>query len=325
MYMNFKKKMTEVYKKQVEDLELLVPNFKVASAIIHYDETSPHMHIVGVPIKEKSKYGMSKQVGKSDVFTKSSLIKLQDEMRTLCIEEFNKEYGLNNILKSKKKGRNVDINVNDMDNYTLMKAQLEKNQQKLEKANKKSLELKESTKDVKTLVKDLKTTLTSKDKYILKQENKDKIIKFIDKVDKTNEEYKKIQMLSITLNNVDNELKDNREKIKVLIENNNALGIKVSTLEKNIEDKDNQLDKLKGENSNLKMTINYFQNLFNKLVKFIKKKLFKKIEDRENYMGFSKELYEHGIFDENTIKDIRDEYMIARNTSNKKQRDDLER
>ena len=42
-------------------------------------------------------------------------------------------------------------------------------------------------------------------------------------------------------------------------------------------------------------------------------------------MFFSKELYEHGIFDENTIKDIRDEYMITRNTSNKKQRDDLER
>ena len=33
----FKSKMFEVYKKQVNDLELLVPNFKVASAIIHYD------------------------------------------------------------------------------------------------------------------------------------------------------------------------------------------------------------------------------------------------------------------------------------------------
>ena len=65
-----------------------------------------------------------------------------------------------------------------------MKEQLEKNQQKLEQANKKSLDLKESTKDVKNLVKDLKTTLTSKDKYILKQEDKDKIINFIDKVDK---------------------------------------------------------------------------------------------------------------------------------------------
>ena len=27
----------------------------MASAIIHYDETSPHMHIVGVPIKETCK------------------------------------------------------------------------------------------------------------------------------------------------------------------------------------------------------------------------------------------------------------------------------
>ena len=69
-YENFKKKMSEVYKKQVDDLELLVPNFKVASAIIHYDETSPHLHIVGVPIKYKNKNGMEKQVGKSDVFTK---------------------------------------------------------------------------------------------------------------------------------------------------------------------------------------------------------------------------------------------------------------
>ena len=31
--MNFKKKMTNVYKQQVEDLEMLVPNFKIASAI----------------------------------------------------------------------------------------------------------------------------------------------------------------------------------------------------------------------------------------------------------------------------------------------------
>lgn len=52
---DFKKKMSEVYKKQVNDLELLVPNFKIASAIIHFDETSPHLHIVGVPIKYKKK------------------------------------------------------------------------------------------------------------------------------------------------------------------------------------------------------------------------------------------------------------------------------
>ena len=101
--MDFKKRMISVYTKQVKDLEMLVPNFKVASSIIHFDETSPHIHIVGVPIKEKNKYGMSIQVGKSDVFTKESLRKLQDKMKVLCIEEFNKEYKLNNTLKTKKK------------------------------------------------------------------------------------------------------------------------------------------------------------------------------------------------------------------------------
>ena len=134
----FKKKMSVVYKKQVDDLELLVPNFKIASAIIHYDETSPHMHIVGVPIKEKNKNGMSKQVGKSDVFTKTSLIKLQDEMRTLCIEEFNKEYKLNTVLKEKKKGKNQDINVKDMEDYLEMQEQLDRNQKNLEKIKEES-------------------------------------------------------------------------------------------------------------------------------------------------------------------------------------------
>ena len=150
--LNNKHKMTSVYSKQVDDLELLVPNFKVCSAIIHYDETSPHMHIVGVPIKEKNKNGMTKQVGKSDVFTKESLIKLQDNMRTLCIEEFNEEYNLNTSLKKKQKGRNRDIHVSDMDNYIEMKKQLEKNNESLERANKKSLELKQNSKDIKNKI-----------------------------------------------------------------------------------------------------------------------------------------------------------------------------
>ena len=276
------------------------------------------MHIVGVPIKEKSKYGMSKQVGKSDVFTKSSLIKLQDEMRTLCIEEFNKEYGLNNILKSKKKGRNVDINVNDMDNYTLMEEQLEKNQQKLEIANKKSLELKESTKDVKTLVKDLKTTLTSKDKYILKQEDKDKIIKFIDKVDKTNNEYQNIQELSITLTNVDEELKYNREQINILTENNNSLELRVKTLDDKVKIKDEEINKLKEENNLLKSSLETLQKIFDRLIKFLKDRMFNK-KEKDKYYDMSYELYKRDIIGKDDMLDIKDNY-----DKKDKNKDDLE-
>lgn len=130
------------------------------------------MHIVGVSIKYKNKYELSKQVGKSDIFTKSSLTKLQDKMRTLCIEEFNKEYNLNNSLKKKQKGRNRDYLVSEMDNYIEMKKGIEKHQKDLEVANNKSIELDNNSNKVKEIVDNLKPTLSSKKKYVIKQEDK---------------------------------------------------------------------------------------------------------------------------------------------------------
>ena len=235
---DFKKKMSEVYKKQVDDLELLVPNFKVASAIIHFDETSPHLHIVGVPIKYKNKNGMEKQVGKSDVFTKESLIRLQDKMRTLCIQEFNQVYSLDSTLKSKQKGRNRDIHVSDMDNYIELKKQIEKNNKALKEANKKSLELKQDSKDIKDKIDKLKVSKLNKDNYILSKDDKvDKRI-FINKVNDTSKEYDKIQTLSNTLVNANEQLKDKNNKIKTLTENNDALNLRVKTLNDTIKEKD---------------------------------------------------------------------------------------
>ena len=322
----FKHKMTNVFKEQLNDLQELVPDFKIASSIIHYDETSPHLHIVGVPIKYKSKNGMSKQVGKGDVFTRDSLRTIQDKMRTLCIASFNKEYGLNNILKKKEKGRNKDINVKDMTNYQSIKEELNKNKETLEIASKKSNELDNNSNEVKHIVDSLKTTITSKDKYVLKQEDKDKIDKFINKVNSTNDEYKKMQELSITLNNVDAELQENREKIKILTENNNVLSLKVKTLTKNIEKKDYEIDELKEENSNLKNTLDYFKNLFSRLVKFIKNKMFGKEKEREDYWKVSKDMYEHGIFSDDTIESIKDDYIWNKENDKHKDkgRDDFE-
>lgn len=320
----FKHKISNVYKQQIKDLENLMPDFKIASAIIHYDETSPHMHIVGIPIKYKSKNGMSKQVGKSDVFTKVKLIELQDKMRALCIASFNKEYGLNNVLKTKQKGRNKDINVKDMDGYIEMKEEISKNQERLEIANKKSLELDNNSNEVKEIVDNLKTTLTNKDKYVLKQDEKDKIVNFIQQVNTTNDEYKRMQKLSVTLNNVDIELQENKEKIKILTENNKALNIKVKSLEKKADKQKDEIDELKEENFILKRTIKYFENLFDRLVSFIKKRIFGKEKDREDYMHFSKELYEHGIFSDETIEDIREDYIYSKEHGNDKEKDDYD-
>ena len=85
-------KMTDVYNEQIQDLVKILPTFKVANAAIHFDETSPHMHVISVPVIENCKRGMKKQVGKSHLFTKTLLSEIQDKMRNACIKSYNKFY-----------------------------------------------------------------------------------------------------------------------------------------------------------------------------------------------------------------------------------------
>ena len=292
---NFKKKMSEVYKKQVDDLEMLVPNFKVASAIIHYDETSPHLHIAGVPIKYKNKNGMEKQVGKSDVFTKESLIRLQDKMRTLCIEEFNQVYSLDSTLKKKQKGRNRDIHVLDIDNYIEMKKQIEKNTENLKQANKKSLELKQKSKDIKDKIDKLKVSKSNKDNYILSKEANDSFINFIEQVDSTNKEYDKIQTLSNTLFNAHEQLKD---------KNNEALNLRVKALNDTIKEKDNEISFLKSKIQDLKDTIDYWKDKFSKLISFLHDKLHSWYDKDDKYIGVVNDMYEDNVLDDDDIEEL---------------------
>ena len=134
-----------------------------------------------------------------------------------------------------------------------------------------------------------------KEKYVLKQEDKDKLVSYIDSVSKTNEEYKKIQTLFVTLNNVDTEIKENRDKIKILTENNEALTFRSENLTKNIESKDKEFEELKEENHSLKITLEFWKDKFLRVMSLIKDKLFGK-EEREKYFDVSKDLYKKGIY-----------------------------
>ena len=302
--MDFKRKMTNVYKQQVDDLEMLVPNFKIASAIIHYDETSPHMHIVGVPIKEKNKYGMELQVGKSDVFTKDSLKVLQDKMRTLCIEEFNKEYELDSILKKKKKGRNDDRHVSEMENYAEMQEAIERHQMNLDKANESSKDLDNNTNEIKDIVNDLKNVPLSKNNYILKQEDKDKLVEYFDKVDKTNNDYKTIQDLSVSLKDISTELSESKETIKILQESNDALELRNTKLKEENNKLKSRNSSLENELKNLKETFEIFKNKLERLYHFFVDKMWGNKEKRDKYYGVAYELYGKSILDDKQMKGI---------------------
>ena len=100
--LDYRMNMRYVYKEQVLDLMRIVPEFKVANAVIYFDELSPHLHLVGVPVKDGYKKGTKKQPAKSKVFTKESLQRIQDEMRVCCIRSYNRVYEKNSILKQQQ-------------------------------------------------------------------------------------------------------------------------------------------------------------------------------------------------------------------------------
>ena len=298
---DYKRKMTNVYQKQVEDLENVVPSFKITSAIIHYDETSPHLHIVGVPIKEGNKNGMSKQVGKTAIFTKDSLKLIQDKMRALCIESFNNEYDLDNVLKKKLKGRNQDINVKDMNNYHEMKEQLGKNKVKLEQADNKSKELDTSSSEINGIVSNLKQSKLSKNIYLLNEDDKDKLEKYIDEVKITNKEFQEMNLLSVNIDNVKRKLDKDKETIKFYQESNTALSIRNKTLSKKVEEQSNKIEELEEESFSLRQTIRYFKDKFKKLEKFLQEKLFGWGKKDPIYKQVVNDLYDEEILDKDDI------------------------
>ncbi len=296
---DYKKKMTNVFKEQVNDLETVVPNFKIASAIIHYDETSPHLHIIGVPVKYKNKYGMSKQVGKSDVFTKESLTKIQDKMRVRCMESFNKEYQVNYQLKAKLKGRNRDYHITEMENYQKIKKSIEIHQNNLKSAKEKTEKLSNNISEIKEILESLKAKGLIKNQLVIDVKDRDKAIVFIDLIDKTIAEYQNIQELSVTLKEISNELISNRQRLKLLTKNNESLNQEVDKLNENIKEKENEIQELKEENHSLKSTLEHFKDMIYRLVQFLMDKIFVKKDKR--YEEFAKELYEHGALDKDNF------------------------
>lgn len=315
--MTYKHKMTNVFIKQVDDLELLLPNFKICSAIIHYDETSPHLHIVGVPIKYNCKTGMSMQVGKTDVFTKNSLKELQDKMRILCIEEYNKEYNLDATLKKKLKGRNKDIHVSDMINYQDTKDLIKKNQKNLEIINNNSIELDKDTINIKDKILKLKKASLKKDTYLLSSEDKKILENYIDKIDKTNNEYKKINGLSSSLNSLNQTIKEDKKAIKVLTENNKALELRVKNLTFKTENQEELISDLKQDNFNLKYRLQQLEEFFKKLVNLFKR-MIKKDSKKESYLEVLEDMHNNRIISDNTIDDI------LNNKNTIKEKDDFE-
>ena len=302
--MEYKKQMTEVYKDQIYKLMEVVPAFKVANAVVHYDETSPHMHLVGVPVKDGYKNGMKKQVAKSQIFTKTSLKEIQDKMRKFCIKKFNEIYEQNATLKQKQKGRNRDINVNQMDGYSELKREQEKNTKRLKEVNSKSDELDIKTQEIKEILNNLKSPLLDKNNKFISNENIDKFLNYTEEVKETTKSLKGVNDLNITIDKVEKNYKDLESERDRLYYSNTEKDKTIAELKEEIKFKDNKINKLETALNKVKTELSKFKNFWRRLIRRFQTRIFDEKfdnipEDKRSYTLVAEDLERSGIFDDN--------------------------
>ena len=287
----YKRKMINVFSKQVKDLESIEPSFKIASAVVHLDETSPHMHIVGIPIKNNCKTGLSKQVSKSEVFTKESLKFIQDNMRIMCIDAFNKEYNSNTKLKDKEKGRNFDIHVEDMMHYTEIKKELQNNKKSIDKNIEKINLINNSSKELNNLLNSLQESKLGG--YRLNNAQKERLSNLLKDVENISEHFNNLSNVYTNISLINDNLNYQKENNKSLNEDYQYALNKCVKLEKKIEDLQDSEEFLKDvikakDKDHIELITNLCENVNSK--DYSKSQSFKQV---------SNELYKKGIINEN--------------------------
>lgn len=299
-------KMVDVYNEQVKELAKIVPTFKIANATIHFDETSPHMHIVGVPIIENATRGMKKQVGKTKLFTKESLTAIQDKTRTACIKSFNKFYDIDFKLKEKQKGRNQDINVNDMGNYRQIKKQLEQKEKKLAEANNQTKKLDNTTKEINTILDNLKPTKLNKNNMLISSEDVQIIKDYTNNVKDATKTIRSVNDLNMAIKDFEHsffEIEKENRSLKYQLELKDD---EISYLKGELSTKDKVINKLQTEKEKLKQELQKFKGFWHSIMSHFHKRIC--YDKDENYKIVSDDLYRNGIFtdDDNEIaNDIR--------------------
>lgn len=289
--------MIDVYNEQVKALIKIVPTFKVANATIHFDETSPHMHIVGVPIIENCTRGMKKQIGKSKLFTKTTLTEIQDKMRSACIKSYNKFYEINTRLKEKQKGRNQDINVKDMGDYREIKKQLKQKEQKLEKANTQTKRLDNSSKDIDKILDSLKPTKLNKNNMVIPSEDVQKIKNYTEDVKDITKTVRSVNDLNMAIKDFEHnsfEIAQENRSLKYQLELKDD---EISNLKNELSTKDKIINKLQAEKEKIKQELKKFKDFWYSVMSHFHKRIC--YDKDNNYKIVSDDLYKNGIFDDN--------------------------
>ena len=258
--MEDKQKTIDIFKKAIPILQ--EKNIKCFNASVHLDETSPHLHLLAVPVVEKQTRGLEKQVSQNKVITKSVLNDIRTEVEKAFITEYNKIYGTN---KELKKGCEIEEHL--------------------------------QVKDYKDTKKVLEVAKKTADKQVLKEKIEKDYKKLADEVKEKEKENNFLTNELTKLVEEKENKKQDLEKIKEDIENIDNIREELNNQSKDIEklkaDKDSNNSIIEMYKNNAVETREKIDNL---------KKEFNKLEDERLEEAKKNENIKREIEEQNTIR-----------------------
>ena len=302
-----KEKTAEIFKKVMPILEK--KGIKTVNASLHLDETSPHLHLIAVPIVENQKRGLEKQVSQNKVITKSLIKVIRKEVEEIFIQEYNKIYGTS---KELKKGCEIEehLSVEDYKDTKKILEVAKKVGDRKEFKRELDINLSELDEDLKKLKEEIETKkeeqskLTRLEKELdivikeLKEKKKD-LLEIKNEIDKINEsvEFSKEELesaensLNAIQNNIDkqylleSQLKDKINEYNKINEELNTKTIEVKDIEEKVKANDEIM-------SVYKTKINSFDDDLEKIKKETEEKKKEKEEEETLLQTRKKELEE---------------------------------
>ena len=206
-----KKKTVEIFKKAIPILE--AKGIKTVNASLHLDETSPHLHLIAVPVIENQKRSLEKQVSQKKVITKEVIKEIRSKTEKVFIEEYNRIYNTN---KELKKGTEIEEHL-QIEDYKNVKKVIEISK----KIGDKEILKEKANEDLKKVSTDLLKVSEEIEKLEKEKNEKDNIKKNLEdevkNIDVKNKEYKEKldknkNNLEVSTANITKEIKELESK-----------------------------------------------------------------------------------------------------------------
>ena len=220
-------------------------------------------------------------------------------------------------LKIKEQGRNEDINVTDMKNYTNVKKEKKKYKEQLNKLNEKTNALLNNTDKINNMIDSLKVSKLNKDNYIISKDKIDEIKDYLELTTSTTKTLRDSNKVDSILNKFENDLKQHKNEVELLEKKVYSRDTEITRLKNQLVSKNEEIDELEDKIDKLQEIVDTFKELWRKLLMFLQNKFF---SNDKKYEDVIEDLYYKDILDKNDIDIIRNNRYIRN-----KDKDDFER